>query len=272
MASVVRLALLSLCPLALIGCGVPSDRYDQLKTANNSLQEQLVSAEDQRDEARASVSTLQGQLMQLRTNYDALQARYEQLNGAFEELAAGNDVMMSRISSVEMGPLPAEVESALRDLAMAHPDMLTFDARQGLLRFASDFTFDLGSARLNADAQRTIAAIATVLNSSAAANLEVRIVGHTDNVPIGKPETRREHPTNRHLSVHRSISVEQAMAAAGVSSSRILVAGYGEHRPIVANNGSRGAAENRRVEVYLSAGTGHAPATTTRATAPEPQK
>ena len=40
------------------------------------------------------------------------------------------------------------------------------------------------------------------------------------------------------------------MVAAGVDPARIQVAGYGEFRPIVLN-GTKGAAENRRVELVM---------------------
>jgi chemotaxis protein MotB len=81
--------------------------------------------------------------------------------------------------------------------------------------------------------------------------MEVRIVGHTDDVPIGKPQTRELHPTNVHLSVHRSISVRSALVSAGVEPVRIQVAGYGEYRPVIENRPG-GTPENRRVEVYLT--------------------
>ena len=120
-----------------------------------------------------------------------------------------------------------------------------------MIRFASDLTFDLGSVALKPAAAATIATLADVLNTAEAAILEVQVVGHTDNVPIGKPSTRQQHPTNVHLSVHRAISVRKALTAAGIDPARLQVAGYGEFRPIVAN-GKKGAAENRRVELFLS--------------------
>ena len=53
-----------------------------------------------------------------------------------------------------------------------------------------------------------------------------------------------------HLSVSRAISVRSALTPAGIDETRIQVAGYGEFRPIT-TNGAKGAAENRRVELFL---------------------
>jgi chemotaxis protein MotB len=248
-ACLTRWALLLPLPILAVGC-VPQDRYDSLLTANRSLQEQLVSAEDERDEARANLQAVQEQLGRVNRSYDALQTRYNDLNGAFDQLEAENDDYLHRIAQLEIGPLPADVETALEKLTASHPNLLTFDASRGMLRFASDFTFDLGSADLKEDAASTIRALARILNETAAQGLEVQIVGHTDDVKIGRPETLRNHPTNMHLSVHRAIAVRDALTAAGVDPLRFEVAGYGPFRPVVPN-GPHGAAENRRVEIYL---------------------
>jgi chemotaxis protein MotB len=250
-ACLTRCAVLLSLPVLAVGC-VPQERYDSLLTANRSLQEQLVAAEDERDEARASVQAVQDQLARVNRSYDALQGRYGELSGAFDQLEAENDEYLSRIARLEIGPLPVDVETALEELAAAHPNLLTFDARRGMLRFASDFTFDLGSVELKDDVASTIRGLAQILNESAAAGLEAHIVGHTDDVRIGRPETLRNHPTNMHLSVHRAIAVRDALTRAGVDPVRFQVAGYGPFRPIVPND-PRGAAENRRVEIFLTA-------------------
>jgi chemotaxis protein MotB len=142
------------------------------------------------------------------------------------------------------------VNEGLRALADANPDIFEYDEKRGMLRFKSDVTFDLGSAKLTAKAESVIAKVASILNTSEARDLEVRVVGHTDNVPIRKSSTAAQHPTNIHLSAHRSISVRDALAKDGVDANRFMVAGYGEFRPI-ASNSARGNEMNRRVELYL---------------------
>ncbi|MBT8484093.1 MAG: OmpA family protein [Phycisphaerales bacterium] len=232
------------------GCA-PQDRYDHLITANRSLKEQIVALEQDRDGARADLSLIQGQLDESQRAYHQLHSQFNDLNQSVAGLGSQTDDYLSRITQLEMGPLPVEVETALSDLARRHPELLSFDASQGMVRFASDFTFDLASIEVKRDAQSTITALANILNDSSAAGLEVRVIGHTDNVPIRRAATRAQHPTNVHLSVHRAISVRDALVAAGVDPQRLQVAGYGEFRPVVAN-GAGGAAANRRVEIYLT--------------------
>ncbi len=173
------------------------------------------------------------------------------LNAELDQIAGEYDQLLNRVSSLELGPLPPDVEIALVDLSRNSPELIAFDANRGMLRFASDFTFALGSVELQTEAANSVAALADILNSGNGAGLEVRVVGHTDNVPIGKPETRQKYPTNVHLSVGRAISVRNALIGAGVDPERILVAGWGEFHPVVPN-GPKGAAANRRVEVFLT--------------------
>jgi chemotaxis protein MotB len=235
-----------------VGC-TPQDRYDNLLTSNRSLEEQLTSVEQDRDAAIASRDALRRQLDQARSELGTLRGQHDSVQGDLRTLSSDYDRMLEQLSGLEMGPLPAEVEAALMRLAQQHPDLLTLDSKRGMLRFASDFTFGMGSVDLSADASSTLGQLATILNTGKAVNLEVRVVGHTDNVAVSKAPTKAKHPNNVYLSAHRAISVRDALVSAGVEPVRIQVAGYGEYRPIVPNdpNPRVGAAENRRVEIFL---------------------
>ncbi len=235
--------------LAGIGC-VQQDKYDNTVLSARSLKEQLVVTERERDTARANLDNVRGQLSEAKAMNVQLQDQVVVVNADFEDQVAKYDELLRRVSQLEFGPLPVELEMALDHLAAAYPELLSFDAAHGLLRFSSDFTFDLGSAEVRSDAEATIVTLADILNSDEASTFELRLIGHTDNVPVERPSTMQRHPTNVHLSVHRAISVRDLLVAAGVDAVRIQVAGSGEFRPIVPN-GKKGAAENRRVELVM---------------------
>ncbi len=235
--------------VAAAGC-VQQDKYDDAILSSRSLKEQLVAAQQQRDTATANLQTVRTQLEESRAANDQLQSQIGELNTSLDVQLRKYDEMLRRISQLEFGPLPAELEEALDHLAAAYPDLLAFDPKAGMLRFSSDFTFDLGSAEVRPDASATITTLAEILNSPEAAAFEIRLIGHTDNLPVERPSTLRNHPTNVHLSVHRAIAVRDALVASQVAPGRVQVAGYGEFRPIVPN-GPKGAAQNRRVELLL---------------------
>lgn len=200
------------------------------QNTSNLLRDRVASTDDTLGEARDRNTDLQGQILRLRENYRMLTAR---------------------LNSIAVTPLDPITDDALRTLAAAHPNMMRYDSARGMIQLTSDLTFALGSTEVTSSAREALKNVAQILNSPEASRYDARIVGHTDNVPIGRPETRRKHPTNLHLSVHRAIAVRDVLVKAGVSNIRLEAAGWGEFRPIVPNVKKRGAAANRRVEIFL---------------------
>lgn len=233
--------------LALGGC-VPQSQYDELMNAHRSKEQQLLQLQGEYDVSRANEDALRRQLAQAAADLAAAQQLAGSDKGTLDELSKKYQDLLAKLEGMSF--LPERVNQLLIALAEQYPDVFEYDAKLGMLRFKSDVTFDLGSAKLTSKAETVIAKFGEILNTADARDLEVQVVGHTDNVPIRKGSTAAQHPTNMHLSAHRSISVRDALVSDGVSANRFLVSGYGEFRPIAAN-GPRGNAENRRVEVYL---------------------
>jgi chemotaxis protein MotB len=233
------------------GCStVSQDKYDNLLTSYRTLQEDNVTVREKLEQSDSANRLLQQRLAEAGGQLNNLEASNQSLRGDIDRMQGDYANLQAMIDGIEIGPLPSEVSIALQRLADQYPGLLTFDPSLGMVRFSSDLTFALGSADLNAQATQSIQALANILNDPAVANFEVKLVGHTDSVPIRNAGTRAKHPTNTHLSVHRAISVGDALIASNVDPRRVQVAGYGPHRPIVAE-GPGGAAENRRVEMWL---------------------
>jgi len=76
----------------------------------------------------------------------------------------------------------------------------------------------------------------------------VRIEGHTDDRPIETPI----YPSNWELSSTRATTVVRYYVENhGIPPDRISALGYGEYRPIRANNTPENRARNRRVDVVI---------------------
>ena len=244
-----RLALIPLTGAALIalaGC-VPQSQYDDLMNAYRSKEQQLLQLQNEFDTSRANEDMLRKQLGEAMARLTSIQ------NGGNQaEIDALKKQIDDLIAQIGQKALPDDVSNMIVQLVEMYPDVLEFDEKTGIIRFKSDVTFDSGSAKLSSKADAVLEKFASILNSDAAQNLEVRLVGHTDNARISKPATLKEHPTNVHLSAHRAISVREALVRDGVGSNRFMIGGYGEFRPI-ATNARNGNEKNRRVEVYLVA-------------------
>jgi len=117
-------------------------------------------------------------------------------------------------------------------------DQLMFNISDAVL-------FESGHAELKVQADTILTLIGTILTILP---LEVRIEGHTDNIPIN---TSR-YPSNWELSYARTLSIAEKFAALGVNYSRFQLIGYGEHRPLADNSTSQGRALNRRVEIIVN--------------------
>jgi chemotaxis protein MotB len=117
---------------------------------------------------------------------------------------------------------------------------------QGIrLSFENQILFDFGKADINPSGYRMLSQIAEAIK-----NLPkpLRVEGHTDNIPI---QTAR-FPSNWELSVARAVNVVKYFAEVGkIDPHRLSAVGYGESRPVAANDTASNRAKNRRVEILL---------------------
>lgn len=236
--------------LGIAGC-VPQEKYDAAVTAARSYEQQLGATRDDLGTSRANEDRLRAQIAQARADLESLQGLSDGSKVDLEKLRDAYDALSKQVAGMDAGgPLPENINILLASLAEQYPDMLQFDPKTGMLRFLSDVTFDSGSAKVKESARAAIHSFAAILNNAELASFETVVTGHTDSVRVAKPETLKNHPTNVHLSAHRAIAVRDLLVSDGVAGNRVEVAGWGEYRPVV-ENGPRGAAPNRRVEVFI---------------------
>ncbi len=108
----------------------------------------------------------------------------------------------------------------------------------------ADILFPSGSAELEASAMTVIDRIATIL---AVRPYPIRIEGHTDTRPI----KTSQFPSNWELSAARAARIVRLFEAHGIVSSRMVVAGLGENRPLSDNATEEGRNRNRRVTIVI---------------------
>ena len=80
---------------------------------------------------------------------------------------------------------------------------------------------------------------------------QIRIEGHTDNVPIGV-KLRDKFPTNWELSTGRATNVVRYfIEQGGVNRENLEAVGYADTRPVADNETEEGRTANRRIEIAL---------------------
>ena len=103
--------------------------------------------------------------------------------------------------------------------------------------------FNTGSSTLSPAAYAALSRIAYNLNQNP--ETLITIVGYTDNTGT--------YEQNMQLSQQRAQAVANYLIGQGVSSSRINTLGRGWEDPVAPNNTAAGRAQNRRVEIYITA-------------------
>lgn len=103
--------------------------------------------------------------------------------------------------------------------------------------------FATNSYTLSAAAQAALSRVA--YNLEQFPNTDVTVVGYTDNT--GGEEL------NQRLSLERAESVVTYLKNHGIAASRLKAVGKGWNDPIASNATAQGRAQNRRVEIFITA-------------------
>lgn len=115
------------------------------------------------------------------------------------------------------------------------------------IEIKSSLLFKSGDALLSAEAANVLSELTNIVKTT---KNPLYVSGYTDDVPIN---TGR-YPTNWELSAARSASVVRLLAQNGINPARMGAIGYGEFRPIVANDSVINRQKNRRVVVRIMTG------------------
>ena len=177
------------------------------------------------------------------------------LKGALGVLSTtGTQMPIPRMPMVQIGAVRTEqtveqqmqaIQEIIQRTQIA--DDLKMHQSADFLHFtiSDNFLFDSGQADLKEGSAEVLGAIAEILKT---VRFEVRVEGHTDNVPIHSAR----FPSNWELSFARALAVSQNFTEHGVDPARFQVIGYGEYRPLADNSSPQGRVLNRRVEVFVN--------------------
>lgn len=189
------------------------------------------------------------------TNRTATGAIIGAIGGAALGTLAGGDDRRNALIGAGVGALAGAAignymdrqEQNLRQrLAGTGVGVTRVNERQILLVFPADLTFDFNRDAVKGQFVPTLRQVASVLSEYPQTTVDV--YGHADSVG--------DEAYNQQLSERRAMNVASVLAQGGVIRERLLITGFGESRPIASNGTDSGRAQNRRVEVYISAFTG----------------
>lgn len=198
--------------------GLLGDQTASLEQQKKSLEEQKASLEEQQVELRKQVEALEQQKTELLKSSKESQSQYDAL-------------VKNLTEEVQKGQLQVR----------QYKNMLTVDLAEQLF-------FDSGQANLKTSGKQVLKKVGESLK--AYDDKIIRVIGHTDNVPIAKSR-QKNFPSNWELSVARATTVVRYLQEIGIPPERMVASGRGEYAPIAPNNTADGRKKNRRIEITL---------------------
>lgn len=144
--------------------------------------------------------------------------------------------------------LPLFAEAAPKDTATALTGREDVSIAVVVVQSTQPEVFRSAKADVNATYGELIASIARVITENQEFIGQVKVIGHTDSVPV-----QRSNPfqSNQGLSEARAKTIAQLLVAGGVPEALVSSEGKAATEPIGDNKTREGRARNRRVEIIL---------------------
>jgi len=112
-----------------------------------------------------------------------------------------------------------------------------------LVTFDSGILFATGKSNLSTASQKALSDFAVKMKDMPETNLT--ILGHTDNTG--------SLAINQKLSLERAQAVANFLMTKGIANTRMSEQGKADSMPVATNDNETGRAQNRRVELYITA-------------------
>ena len=156
----------------------------------------------------------------------------------------GEELMAPPAVKVDLEKLKERLSGMLSNQIADHVVAMKI-GRDGLVISLREAGFyDSGSAVVHPSSLPILNKIATALASSP---YDIRIEGHTDNVPIHTGQ----FDSNWELSTTRATRLTRIFVADGFASYRLSASGYAEFHPVAPNDTPEGRSQNRRVDIIV---------------------
>jgi chemotaxis protein MotB len=267
--------------LATLGC-VTTKEYNAriadingLKTNNAALEEKLKQTESDRDALSKELEDVKVKNQALlNENTDlskVLKAKKDELSKTISDLRERIAEKDSDITALkkQINDLSQEKEQAVREKEKSVAELKkTYDSLIGEMNeeikkgeisvtqlkdklsvnLVEKILFDSGSADIKKDGKKVLERVAEILKK--VTDKQVRVEGHTDNVPIGSRLAER-FPSNWELSTARATTVARYLQDKGIDPKLLSAGGYSEYRPVAPNDTDENKAKNRRIEIAL---------------------
>ena len=234
----------------------------------DSLKNQLADVNARIAALMSGTTTAQDEIARLQKRAGELEAETARANDLVKQLSERDQNLNERlkVEAAEKARLEKEraaKEAEIQRLTQTHAELtksLEAEIAKGdikikqvrdrlTINMVDRVLFDSGQSQVKPAGLQVLKQVSDILKK--VTDKQIRIEGHTDNVPIGV-KLRGRFPTNWELSTARATSVVRYLIEdGGVDRANLLAVGYADTRPLVANDTEEGRTANRRIEIAL---------------------
>jgi len=214
-----------------------TDLEQKLASGSASAQEEITKLQKQASELEANAARIAKEREQLRQEQSRLAATLEQ-----ERLAKEDEI--TRLTRTQ-----EELSKSLQD-EISKGNITIQQVRDRLtINMVDRVLFDSGQAQVKPAGVKVLQQVGDVLKT--VTDKQIRIEGHTDNVPISS-KLQDRFKTNWELSTARATTVVRYLIdQGGVDRQYLSAVGYADTHPIASNDSDEGRSSNRRIEIVL---------------------
>jgi chemotaxis protein MotB len=210
---------------------------EQLRSEQSQLTTNL-------EQERQRLKTEAEEKARLATEREQLKEEQSQLNARLEQERAAKEEEIRRLTKTQ-----EELSRTLQD-EIAKGNITIQQVRDRLtINMVDRVLFDSGQAQVKPAGLKVLKQVSDVLNKIT--DKQIRIEGHTDNVPIST-KLQDRFKTNWELSTARATTVVRYLIdQGGVQPQALSAVGYADTHPIAGNDSEAGRSSNRRIEIVL---------------------
>jgi len=255
-----------------------SDELLAAQSATKELERQVATLQQDKQKLMSGTTTAQEEIARLQKRAGGLETevaraadltkRLEARDQEIGKLQASIAQEKDRLKAEEAEKASLEQERAAKEaeiqrLTKTHEDLtksLEAEIAKGdikirqvrdrlTINMVDRVLFDSGQAKVKPAGLKVLKQVSDILKK--VADKQIRIEGHTDNVPI-RGKLKERYPTNWELSTARATNVVRYLIEeGGVDQVNLAAVGYADTRPVASNDGEEGRTTNRRIEITL---------------------
>jgi chemotaxis protein MotB len=217
--------------------GQTTDLEHKLASGNASAQDEIAKLQKQASDLESDAARLAKEREQLRQEQSRLAATLDQERAAKEE-------EIKRLTQTHQA-----LSKSLQD-EISKGNITIQQVRDRLtINMVDRVLFDSGQAQVKPAGVTVLKQVSDVLRT--VTDKQIRIEGHTDNVPISS-KLQNRFKTNWELSTARATTVVRFLIDQGsVDRQSLSAVGYADTHPLATNDSEEGRSANRRIEIVL---------------------